>query len=80
MKAYFSTKGQTLKNLKIKTAVIPKIFLFKVSEYKKNKGKIINKIQKKFNMKSLSTILDSLTYFYIKHLLIKQNKKNHQHY
>lgn len=51
MKAYFSTKGQTLKNLKIQTAVIPKIFLFKVSEYKKNKDKIINKIQKKFKKK-----------------------------
>jgi hypothetical protein len=48
MRKIFSTKGQTLKNLKIKNAIISQIYLFKVSEYKKNKKKIINKIQNNF--------------------------------
>ena len=45
----FKTKARTLHNLKLNSAVIPKLFFFKVVNYKKNKSKYISIIQKKFN-------------------------------
>ncbi len=44
----FKTKAQNLKNLKIKSAIIPKLVFFTVKEYKKNHNKYINKIQRNF--------------------------------
>ena len=44
----FKTKAQNLKNLKIKSAIIPKLVFFTVKEDKKNYNKYINKIQKNF--------------------------------
>ena len=45
----FKTKARTLYNLKLNSAVIPKLFFFKVINYKKNKSKYISIIQRKFN-------------------------------
>ena len=47
----FSTKGKTLLKLKIKNAHIPKVFVFTVEQFKNNREKIIEKIQKKFRKK-----------------------------
>ncbi len=47
----FSTKGKTLLKLKIKNAHIPKVFIFTVEQFKNNREKIIEKIQKKFSKK-----------------------------
>ena len=56
------TKGHTLKNLenKIQIFLIPKSFIFSVSDWKKNKQNIINNIKKKFKKK---IILRSSTTF-----------------
>jgi len=47
----FNTKGKTLLNLKIKSARIPKSFVFTVKQFGINQKKIIQIIQKKFNKK-----------------------------
>ncbi len=41
-------KGTVLKNLNIKTAIIPEVILFDVKDYKKNKKFYLNLIRKKF--------------------------------
>ena len=56
----FSTKGQTLKNLKIKNGKIPKLYVFKVSEYIHNNHNIINFISKNFNQ---DIVVRSSNYF-----------------
>ena len=47
----FNTKAQTLSLLKLKRAIIPKIFYFKVVEFKKNPEKYLQSIKKKFSKK-----------------------------
>lgn len=47
----FLSKGQTLKNIKIKNLIIPKIFLFKVNEFKLKKNYFVKQIQNKFKNK-----------------------------
>ena len=48
----FISKAQTLKKLKIKKGHIPKLFIFKVTDFKKSK-KIINTIKKNLKIKLL---------------------------
>lgn len=48
MKNSFFDKATTLQKLKIKSAIIPKILSFKVSDYFKNKNFYLNKIKKEF--------------------------------
>ncbi len=47
----FSTKSRTLLSLKIKSAQIPKSFVFTIKQFKIDKEKIIKEIKKKFNKK-----------------------------
>jgi hypothetical protein len=47
-KKIFSSKAKNLLNLKLKKTKIPKSIFFNVKEFKKNKYKIIEKIQKNF--------------------------------
>ncbi len=47
----FSTKGRTLKNLRLKNAVVPKLYLFNLKEFFKNKKKILDYIKNNFNEK-----------------------------
>ena len=47
-KKIFSTKAKNLLNLKLKKTEIPKSIFFNVKEFKENKYKIIEKIQKNF--------------------------------
>ena len=49
----FTSKGNTLKNLKLKHATVPTFLIFKVKDFKKNKKKIINQIIQKFITKKL---------------------------
>lgn len=48
MRNSFFDKATTLQKLKIKSAIIPKILSFKVSDYFKNKNFYLNKIKKEF--------------------------------
>ena len=50
----FKTKAQTLKNLKIKEAIIPKLLIFDSNDFKKNKNKILNKVTKIFYKKKIA--------------------------
>ena len=61
----FISKAQTLKKLKIKKGHIPKLFIFKVTDFKKNPKKIIKKIKKKFKDKII-----------IRSSNVKEDKKN----
>lgn len=47
----FKTKARNLYNLRLKTAKIPKLYFFKVSDFKKNKKLYLDKIQKIFKDK-----------------------------
>lgn len=47
----FSTKSRTLLSLKIKSAQIPKSFVFTIKQFEIDKEKIIKEIKKKFNKK-----------------------------
>ena len=47
----FKTKAQNLINLKLKNASIPKVYYFKVKDYKKNKIIYLNNIKRKFKKK-----------------------------
>ena len=61
----FISKAQTLKKFKIKKGHIPKLFIFKVTDFKKNPKKIINTIKKKFKDKII-----------IRSSNVKEDKKN----
>ena len=45
----FISKGRTLKTLKVKNAIIPKLYIFTVGGYKMNKNKILQDIKNYFN-------------------------------
>ena len=47
----FKSKSHTLKNLKLKKSIIPKLIIFKSSDYIKNYEKIMSKINNEFNNK-----------------------------
>ena len=47
----FKSKSHTLKNLKLKESIIPKLIIFKFSDYIKNYEKIVSKINNDFNNK-----------------------------
>ena len=47
----FKSKAENLSRLKLKSGLIPKLYFFKVNDYKKNKLKYISIIQKKFKKK-----------------------------
>ena len=47
----FSSKAQNLSYLKKKKFLVPNLYIFKVTDYKKKKLKIIDKIKKKFKRK-----------------------------
>ena len=47
----FKTKAQNLINLKLKNASIPKVYYFRVKDYKKDKKTFLNNIKKRFKKK-----------------------------
>ena len=47
----FKSKARNLINLKLKSAKVPKIYYFKVSNFRKKSEKILNSIKKKFGGK-----------------------------
>ncbi len=56
----FYSKAKTLKSIKIKDAIIPKLLIFKVHKFKKNRSKILNLIKSSFkkNIAIRSSSLD----------------------
>ena len=48
---YFKSKASTLKKINIKKGIIPKLFSFKVKEFKKKEIYFLKKIQKIFSSK-----------------------------
>ena len=56
----FYSKAKTLERIKIKDAVIPKLLIFQVHKFKKNKSKILNLITSTFkkNIAIRSSSLD----------------------
>ena len=56
----FYSKAKTLERIKIKDAVIPKLLIFQVHKFKKNKSKILNLIKSTFkkNIAIRSSSLD----------------------
>lgn len=55
----FTSKANTLKNLKLKNALIPVFLVFKVKDFKRNKKKIVNLIIEKFKSKKKIIIRSS---------------------
>ena len=60
------SKSQTLKNLELRNAKVPKLKIFKCSSFIKNQNEVVNKIKSFFGKKKL---------LYVHHLIMKTQKR-----